>query len=483
MQNEKKDHHDSIAMEIDDKELNLFHSSSLLTTDNCLKTSIIDNFGSESKKSPSLNLVNQDENSVLLTIDNLLAKSEANDIINKSEELKFQDLSDKYSNNQRNNSRLLVLDDKFASNLWDVLAPEIVNFFKESQLSCQPLGFAVSNGVWEFEGLNEAFRINKYSDDSSQFFSPHKDSQYCPNGDRRSLLTLVIYLNGDFEGGSTCFYFPKNKKQRKDVSVEEEILSSGGLDNGYLKFVIKPSIGKAVVFSQNILHESVPVTKGTKYILKTDIVVKRQGESLGFVVPEWERADYMQCLNYFREAQQQELQGNSLKTGELYERALSIRYCYPVKREGSSFSNAATDANYIDTLPTFVWHEVFNYLSGIDRENAVRAFPSLRLTLKVWERYRYIHDEKERKTNNDKYIPKVEMQYGIYTKFDFEDADFFWKNEDGCLRVAAMYAFFLLSHKENEQVYTVRYNPERQEVSTLHEVETWCCEHGDRPFS
>eukprot|EP00794_Sanderia_malayensis_P010151 gene10151-11188_t len=417
---------------------NWFCGSSLLTTDNCLKTSIIGNFGEAKNDGLSLDLVSRDKRTVLVTIDNLLDTSESNDIIAKSEELKFQDLSDKYSSSQRNNSRLLVLDDKFAPNLWGLLAPEIIKFFEEWQLPCQPLGFAVSNGCWKFEGLNEAFRINKYTDSDSQFFSPHKDSQYCPNGDCRSLLTLVIYLNEDFDGGSTCFYFPKDKKLRKDVSIEEEIQSSGGLDNGYTKFVIKPSIGKAVIFSQDILHESVPVTKGTKYILKTDIMVKRVGESLGFVVPESEQADYIQCLNYFREAQQQELQGNSLRAGELYERALSIRYCYPMNRERFSHSDIFAHGDYGKLLPALVWHQIFNYLSGIDRENIIKAFPNLRLTHKAWERYRYIQDERETKTTKAKYIPRVEMQYGIYTKFDFDDADFFWKNEDGCLRVAAI---------------------------------------------
>ncbi len=65
----------------------------------------------------------------------------------------------------------------------------------------------------------------------------------------------------------------------------------------------------------------------------------RKEKVLGFAVRPEEEEDYLACLNFFREAQQTELNLNkdddssqfvkTVDSGELYERSLSIRYCYP----------------------------------------------------------------------------------------------------------------------------------------------------------
>jgi hypothetical protein len=95
------------------------------------------------------------------------------------------------------------------------------------------LGFDVTRGVWDVHGLNEAIRINKYSGERKGYFGPHKDAQFCPNGDERSIMTLLIYLNEDFKGGETCFYFPKDATlSSKGMTIKEEIKSHVGLKKG-----------------------------------------------------------------------------------------------------------------------------------------------------------------------------------------------------------------------------------------------------------
>eukprot|EP00434_Breviolum_minutum_P020805 symbB.v1.2.018353.t1/scaffold1457.1/size117646/11 len=82
-------------------------------------------------------------------------------------------------------------------------------------------------------------------------------------GGTRSKLTFIIYLNDDFEGGCTTFFTPK--------PGEEGTLHSRP---------IQPRIGSASVFPHGdckipLLHEGSAVTKGTKYLLRTDVVYAR----------------------------------------------------------------------------------------------------------------------------------------------------------------------------------------------------------------
>jgi hypothetical protein len=96
----------------------------------------------------------------------------------------------------------------------------------------KPLGFNVQ-GEWVMSGVNTAMRSNKYK--NGDYFAPHKDAQYAPSGDERSLFSLLIYLNDNYEKGETKFYFPKQlpKSDVKGLTIAEEIESYGGLDNGF----------------------------------------------------------------------------------------------------------------------------------------------------------------------------------------------------------------------------------------------------------
>eukprot|EP00112_Aurelia_sp_Birch-Aquarium-sp1_P024856 Seg802.5 transcript_id=Seg802.5/GoldUCD/mRNA.D3Y31 product="hypothetical protein" protein_id=Seg802.5/GoldUCD/D3Y31 len=446
--------------------------NSLRTTDNCQRGSLLNAYALEGSADLEHNVVNVDGRSTVACVTNLLSSAECKEIINSGNQYGFNNMMGKYTRSQRSNSRLLILDRKLATNLWQSLEPEITALLSENSLSCQPLGFDVSRGEWALHGLNEAFRVNKYSATSNEFFSVHKDAQFCPNADRRSLFTLLIYLNDDFSEGTTNFYFPKKSERDsilngvgKDMTVQDEIESFGGLDKGYNKFEIKPSAGKAVIFSQNIIHESIPVTKGTKFILKTDVMVRRLDKSYGFAVSEAEKSDYLLCLNHFREAQNNELAGNKESAGNLYERALSIRYCYPMALKSDNFASKSADTcmKGLYLLPSVIWCHIFDFLSDRDIENIVQAFPDLYCVQRTWDERRYKMDEKYSK-NIPAFIPSVQHQRGICTRLKFNDHLFFTENEEGCIRVSAMYAFYLLGHKWDDSFYTVRYNPETQEV-------------------
>jgi hypothetical protein len=434
---------------------------SLKTTDHCIKTSLLSKFTPKDSPKPQLTIFENEQ--FLLELGNVLSSKECVEIIKNADKCIFEDISDKYRfGKQRDSSRLLALDESLAENLWQSIYPCIFNGIADKGVSLQPLGFDVTRGVWDLHGLNEAIRINKYSGERQGYFGPHKDAQFCPNGDQRSIMTLLIYLNEDFKGGETCFYFPKNSTlSLKGMTIKEEIKSHRGLKKGYKCVKIIPKVGHAVLSSQSILHEALPVRNGAKYILKTDVVVKRSLKEFGFSVEECEKKDYMTCLNYFRQAQQQELFRNYDIASDLYEKALSIRYCYP--------SCINETPKYIDTsgytrFPPEVWYHVFQFLSGYDVQNVVYAYPELNLVMATWE-------QRQRNTSlklsNVGYLPKIRYQKGVVTSFVFPDAELFKEKKNECCRVAAMYSFFLLGHSPQDDIYTVRYNPDTQEVCVV----------------
>ena len=94
-------------------------------------------------------------------------------------------------------------------------------------------------------GINERLRCYEYS--PGQRFAPHPDGAFVRSENEQSFYTYIIYLNEDFEGGETTFL------------VEPEI-------------VIQPKTGCGLFFQHPIIHEGVEVTKGMKYVLRTDLM-------------------------------------------------------------------------------------------------------------------------------------------------------------------------------------------------------------------
>lgn len=119
--------------------------------------------------------------------------------------------------------------------------------------------------------LNAKWRINSYA--TGEAFLPHYDSGHDFGAGRRTLLSLIIYLNdaaagdcaGDFEGGETTF-FP-GSPTRHPVRI-------------------KPKAGAALLFHHygplNPLHGTEPlrVTGRKKYIVRTDVIYEDRDYNL-----------------------------------------------------------------------------------------------------------------------------------------------------------------------------------------------------------
>ncbi|NMO15132.1 2OG-Fe(II) oxygenase [Pyxidicoccus fallax] len=101
-------------------------------------------------------------------------------------------------------------------------------------------------GSWRAVGTNERFRCYRYQ--PGQFFARHRDGAFIRSPQEQSLLTLLVYLNGDCEGGETRFLFPPRQ--------------------------VTPAPGMGLLFEHSLLHEGAEVRAGTKYVLRTDVMYR-----------------------------------------------------------------------------------------------------------------------------------------------------------------------------------------------------------------
>jgi prolyl 4-hydroxylase len=95
-------------------------------------------------------------------------------------------------------------------------------------------------------GIFLPLRIYRY--EVGQHFGLHQDQSYAGEGGTRSLLTLMVYLNEGFSGGET--EFPEQER------------------------TIVPQTGEALLFQHMLLHAGKPVTQGTKYVLRSDVLYR-----------------------------------------------------------------------------------------------------------------------------------------------------------------------------------------------------------------
>ncbi|GLB40901.1 putative prolyl 4-hydroxylase [Lyophyllum shimeji] len=123
------------------------------------------------------------------------------------------------------------------------------------------------------KGINARFRLYRYRPEA--LYRPHIDGawpasaldeatsppSYIYDSDPTvySRLTLLIYLNDDFEGGCTTFFLPSSTQGVLDARP------------------VKPRTGTVCVFPHgaakgSLLHEGSGVTVGAKYVIRTEIL-------------------------------------------------------------------------------------------------------------------------------------------------------------------------------------------------------------------
>ncbi|OEU20161.1 hypothetical protein FRACYDRAFT_236230 [Fragilariopsis cylindrus CCMP1102] len=116
-------------------------------------------------------------------------------------------------------------------------------------------------------------------------------------GNTRSYLTFLIYLNDNFEGGETKFYYPvttttttttttSTTTSNKDNNTDNDTPATATATKTQTSLVARgviPKRGSVLVFPQgntaSLLHEGSAVTKGIKYVIRTDVLYQQQQQS------------------------------------------------------------------------------------------------------------------------------------------------------------------------------------------------------------
>ena len=170
-----------------------------------------------------------------LTAEGVLSEAECAELISWAEGIGFDSapvtthLGFLHMPRVRNNTRVMVDDPARAGFLW-----ERVRAFLPEEL-----------GPWRVLGLNERLRVYRYG--PGQFFRSHFDGAFQRGPGERSQYTLMVYLNEDFEGGGTSF----------------------GSE------VVTPATGKLLAFLHRQRHQGDEVSRGVKYVLRTDVMYRR----------------------------------------------------------------------------------------------------------------------------------------------------------------------------------------------------------------
>lgn len=146
----------------------------------------------------------------------------------------------------RNNTRVVLDAPRLAKELWSRIRDLVDKKHEGASIA----------------GLNDRFRVYQY--EQGQRFFPHVDVRTAvPLGETRA--SFMIYLNDEFEGGSTRFFEMKEKKNRRGEG-------RGRKFDNRVRFSVRVPVGSVVVFDHLLLHEGAEVTAGVKYAVRSDLI-------------------------------------------------------------------------------------------------------------------------------------------------------------------------------------------------------------------
>lgn len=278
---------------------------------------------------PDIQIKSWEEDDILF-IDGLLSPEWCKLTIENSKNL-YSSMKDEYPIDLRDSDRFLTINNELSSFLWENIKDPMTNYFKTSLSPLDnpntnrpnmPYGFGVL-GDWIPCGVNECFRFIKYKAPSVGFY-PHRDTLYVENFRKRSIYTLLIYLN-DLEKdacGETIFIEPSiDTKHSTYDTVSEE------LKNGYnITSSIKPKTGLIAIMDHNRIHMGNKLNFGEKYIIRSDIIFEciKRPDNYG---PElWiDNPSFIESVGLHKDAKMYEMSGDTQKAARCYEKGLAIR--------------------------------------------------------------------------------------------------------------------------------------------------------------
>lgn len=167
-----------------------------------------------------------------------------------------------------------------------------------------------NEGVWRPIGLNECLRFCRYN--PGGFFRPHCDACFKRSDEEMSLYTCMFYLDGGMSGGATRFLNINGTLTVDNylkLAAEDQVLAS-----------LQPEPGLCLLFFQpGLLHEGEDLMEGSKHILRTDVMFRRDAGTGPQRTPQEEEA-----WKLVQEAQAAEAASECDRACQLYRRAFKM---------------------------------------------------------------------------------------------------------------------------------------------------------------
>jgi len=172
----------------------------------------------------------------------------------------------------RVNDRFQVFDEAFAKRLWEETGLRRLVLGERDGEGEEEMGEEERRELWggEVIGLNPSIRIYRYT--KGQFFDCHYDESNhltLSNTPAKTTWTLLLYLTSSAtgcQGGETVFYPDEIVIPGKKNVVEKEI-------------VVALETGMALLHKHGndcMLHEGREVTEGEKWVIRSDLCVKKE---------------------------------------------------------------------------------------------------------------------------------------------------------------------------------------------------------------
>lgn len=198
----------------------------------------------------------------------VFSEAECESFVAKTEALRytFWNQSAPDVKNFRNADTVEVNDVSLAEGIWKriqhLVVPEVSITSDEER--CE----RGLEGTWRAVGVNHNLLFARYG--PGGHFSPHTDGYTIVDLNKRSLYSLLLYLNTCSVGGATRMFPPDDQAERHYDKDDE-----GRMRWSESSVVARAPVarGTALAFYQNIPHEGEPVGDGeAKYIIRTDIM-------------------------------------------------------------------------------------------------------------------------------------------------------------------------------------------------------------------
>ena len=131
------------------------------------------------------------------------------------------------------------------------------------------------DGTWRACGVNPVLLFSRYG--PGGHFSPHTDGNTVLDLNRRSLASVILYLNDCGEGGETALFAPPADAPAKARRLfRRDDAQRLRWPPGWVADAASARMGTALMFAQHVAHEGAPVGPGCeKLIIRTDIMYER----------------------------------------------------------------------------------------------------------------------------------------------------------------------------------------------------------------